>query len=101
MSLTGFELLAFGLLEIRNPGAFGRPVVAGSSAATANASNSTGIPRTVIDIEHCIVHNCICLGSTSATVTEQCWHIGSHILLQMIRKFPDSASLIVKKLVER
>jgi hypothetical protein len=101
MYLTGFELFAFGLLEIRTPSAFGRPGVAGSSAATANASSSTGKPRILIDIEHCIAHNCICLGSTSATVTEQCWQIGSHILLQMIRKFPDSASLIVKKLVER
>lgn len=99
MYLTGFELFAFGLLEIRTPSAFGRPGVAGSSAATANASSSTGKPRNLIDIEHCIAHNCICLGS--ATVTEQCWQIGSHILLQMIRKFPDSASLIVKKLVER
>lgn len=38
--LSGFELLAFDLLEIRNAGAFGRPGVAGPS--TANASNSLG-----------------------------------------------------------
>jgi hypothetical protein len=43
LPLTGFELLAFGLLEIRNPGVFGRPAVAGSSATTGNASSSTSI----------------------------------------------------------
>lgn len=48
MSLIGFELLAFGLLEIKNPCVFGRPVVAGSSAATGNASSSTGMSEIAI-----------------------------------------------------
>ncbi|XP_059352281.1 Fanconi anemia group I protein-like isoform X2 [Daphnia carinata] len=77
--VKGFELLAFDLLEIRNAGGFGRPTVAGPSIGNASSSS----------------------GTTSGTVTEQCWHIGAHILLQMIRKFPDSAPLIVKKLAER
>ena len=48
MSLIGFELLAFGLLEIKNPGVFGRPVVAGSSDATGNASSSKGMSEIAI-----------------------------------------------------
>ncbi|KAI9555688.1 hypothetical protein GHT06_018203 [Daphnia sinensis] len=77
--VKGFELLAFDLLEIRNAGGFGRPNTAGPSVGNTSSSS----------------------GPTSGTVTEQCWHIGAHILLQMIRKFPDSAPLIVKKLAER
>ena len=34
-------------------------------------------------------------------VLQQCWSIGSQILLKMIKKFPDSAQSIVQKLVER
>ncbi|KAK4022819.1 hypothetical protein OUZ56_008265 [Daphnia magna] len=77
--VKGFELLAFDLLEIRNAGGFGRPSIAGPNLGNASSSS----------------------GTTSGTVPEQCWHIGAHILLQMIRKFPDSAPLIVKKLAER
>lgn len=99
MTSPGLELLAFSLLEIRPP----RP-----PGAPSNTSSSNAKPATAGIIHCCFFHKEISSkkimsrsGVQPRSVMGQCWLIGSQILLEMVKKFPDSAQAIVQKLVER
>lgn len=84
--VKGLELLAFSLLELRGPGL---PPRSGTGGAASNAVPTNPVPVASQP------------GQQTRTVLQQCWKIGSNILFQMIKKFPDSAQNIVQKLADR